>query len=75
MSGLYAVPQEDEATVRTYLQNLQLRGDVAAAQLLPQLDEMIRGRFQGQEVECHLYPLSDAIRKLGTSRVDLSAQD
>ncbi|MGH9938060.1 MAG: FkbM family methyltransferase, partial [Blastocatellia bacterium] len=58
MSGAYANVEEDEETIRAFLENQD-------AGLKPYADELLAGRFESQTFICQLKTLSEVIRENG----------
>jgi amino acid adenylation domain-containing protein/non-ribosomal peptide synthase protein (TIGR01720 family)/FkbM family methyltransferase len=73
MSGQsgYARPDDEVEVVKRFLANQQASGVEEAGALLGQAEEILAGRFQGEEVEVRLRRLSDVIRQERVSRIDL----
>jgi amino acid adenylation domain-containing protein/FkbM family methyltransferase len=67
-SGAYASVKEEEEALKTFLVN---QGELVAEYA----DELIEGRYQGEEVRCQLYPLSEMIRQHNIERIDLLKLD
>ncbi len=74
MSGVarWARPDEEVKVINRYLKwEAEQTGDAARASLLEHADELLQGRFEAEEYECTLRPLSAVIREQGVERIDL----
>jgi len=78
MSGQesYSDPGSEIEVIKRFLANEERLqeaggGELGAAALLEQVDELLAGRFQAVEEEVELRPLSAVIREQGITRVDL----
>jgi FkbM family methyltransferase len=73
MSGAsdHAQPQAEVEVVKRFLENQRQGGDEGAAELLGEAEDLLAGRFVGEEIECELRRLSDVIAELGVEHVDL----
>jgi len=73
MSGAadHARPEAEVEVVKRFLENQRRRGDEEAAELIAEAEELLAGRFAGEEVECELRRLSEVISEIGIERVDL----
>ncbi|MEP7010066.1 MAG: amino acid adenylation domain-containing protein [Acidobacteriota bacterium] len=73
MSGLagYAVPEDEVEVVKRFLRNEEQKGSAHATALLAEADDLLAGRFAGEEIECRLRRLSDVIEEEGVERIDL----
>ncbi|HSF38971.1 MAG TPA: amino acid adenylation domain-containing protein [Thermoanaerobaculia bacterium] len=73
MSGQsrYASPASEVEVVKRFLENQRQRGRAGAGELLAGADELLAGRFDGQEVESPLRRLSVVLREEGIARIDL----
>jgi len=77
MSGLsgYAVPEDEVEVVKRFLRNKEEKGSSEASVLLAEADDLLAGRFAGEEVECRLRRLSDVLAEEGIERIDLLKVD
>ena len=64
MSGAYADASEDERVTRAFMINVDPRTEKFAKALL-------RGKFEGERVECELRRLSDIVLENAVDRIDL----
>ena len=73
MSGQsgYARPDAEVEVVKRFLDNQRRSGIAGAEALLGQAEDLLAGRFAGQEVEVRLRRLSDVLRQEGIEHVDL----
>jgi amino acid adenylation domain-containing protein/FkbM family methyltransferase len=74
MSGAtrWARPEDEVKVINQYLsRELELTRDESRAALLEHADELLRGRFDAEEYECLLRPLSAVIREQSIDRIDL----
>ena len=67
-SGVYASVEEEEEALRTFLIN---QGESVAEYA----DELIEGRYDGEQVVCQLRTLSEVIRQHNVERIDLLKLD
>ena len=67
-SGAYADANEEAAALRVFLHN-------QGAEVASFAEELVAGRYEGQEITCPLWRLSDVIRKEGIERIDLLKVD
>ncbi|HSK75700.1 MAG TPA: non-ribosomal peptide synthase/polyketide synthase [Thermoanaerobaculia bacterium] len=77
MSGQsrYARPDSEVEVVKRYLKNQQESGEVEAAVLIEQAEDLLEGRFEGQVIEARLRRLSDVLKETGVGRIDLLKVD
>jgi amino acid adenylation domain-containing protein/FkbM family methyltransferase len=74
MSGIarWARPDQEVEVINQYLsREAEQTRDEGHASLLEHADELLRGRFEAEEYECSLQPLSAVIREQGVDRIDL----
>ena len=67
-SGVYANVEEEEEALKTFLIN---QGELVAEYA----DELIEGRYDGEQVVCQLRTLSEVIRQHNIERIDLLKLD
>ncbi len=67
-SGAYADAAEEAAALRAFLSN-------QGAEVAPFTEELVAGRYEGQEVICPLRTVSEVIREEGIERIDLLKLD
>ncbi len=67
-SGVYANVEEEEEALKTFLIN---QGELVAEYA----DELIEGRYKGEQVVCQLRTLSEVIRQHNIERIDLLKLD
>ena len=67
-SGAYADLEEEEAALKAFLKN---QGELVAEYA----DELIEGRYRGEQVVCPLRRISDLIRQYDIERIDLLKLD
>ena len=67
-SGAYANLQEEEEALKMFLQN---QGELVAQYA----DQLISGRYEGEQVVCSLRTLSEIIAEQGIERIDLLKLD
>ncbi|HEY6803101.1 MAG TPA: amino acid adenylation domain-containing protein, partial [Pyrinomonadaceae bacterium] len=73
MSGMseHADAAGERDVIAQYLRNEQAAGVAGAEELLAQADEILAGRFEAEQHECRLRPLSDVIREEAVEWIDL----
>ncbi len=73
MSGAsaFAQPEAEVEVVKRFLENQRRSGDEDAVELIRQAEELLAGRFAGEQAECELRRLSDVLAELGIEHVDL----
>ena len=67
-SGAYASVEEEEEALKTFLMN---QGEVVAEYA----DQLIEGRYKGEQVVCQLRTISEIIRQHNVERIDLLKLD
>ncbi|HEX8559091.1 MAG TPA: amino acid adenylation domain-containing protein, partial [Pyrinomonadaceae bacterium] len=67
-SGAYADLEEEEAALKAFLMN---QGELVAEYA----DELVEGRYRGEQVVCPLRRISDLIRQYDVERIDLLKLD
>ncbi|MEO6196443.1 MAG: amino acid adenylation domain-containing protein [Thermoanaerobaculia bacterium] len=77
MSGQsrHARPESETEVVKRYLENLREEGSQDAEILLEEANDLLAGRFQGDDVTARLRRLSDVLREEKIARVDLLKVD
>ena len=73
MSGVaeYANPDEEVEVVKRFMKNAQHSGDENMGVLLQNVDNLLDGRFEGEQQQVRLRSLSDVMREEGVTHIDL----